>query len=117
MRSDRTLKRWFLHINKKFFYGELPTNVIVRWALPGEEKDIACTERLFKDAKHSYEILINREKATTNSIKLESLVHEMIHVATHYRDNHGPLFEDWRVKLGERGVFKKGALLRGITIF
>lgn len=116
MRSDRTLKRWYLLINKKFFYGELPTNVIVRWALPGEENDIACTER-FVGKKHPYEILLNREKNKTNSIKLGSLVHEMVHIATHYRDNHGPLFEEWRHKLGERGIFKKGALLKGITIF
>jgi hypothetical protein len=116
MRSDRTLKRWYLLINKKFFYGELPTNVILRWALPGEEKDIACTERLV-GKKHSYEILLNREKNKTNSIKLGSLIHEMVHVATHYRDNHGKLFEEWRAKLGERGIFKKGALLRNLTIF
>jgi len=116
MRSDRTLRRWYLLINKKFFYGELPTNVIVRWANPGEEKDIACTEKLV-GKKHSYEILLNREKCKTNSQKLESLLHEMIHVATHYRDDHGPLFEEWRKTLGERGAFKKGALLRGITLF
>jgi len=117
MRSDRTLKRWYLLINKKFFYGELPTNVIVRWALPGEEKDIACTERLVNSKRHSYEILLNREKNPTNSIKLTSLAHEMIHVATHYKDSHGPLFDGWRHRLGERGLFKKGALLKGITIF
>lgn len=116
MKSDRTLKRWYLIINKKFFYGELPTNVIVRWALSGEENDIACTERIV-GKKHSYEILLNRDKNKTNSIKLGTLVHEMIHVATHFKDSHGPLFEEWRAKLGERGVFKKGALLRGITLF
>jgi hypothetical protein len=116
MRSDRTLKSWYGRINKKFFYGELPANVIVRWSDPEEEKDIACTERLV-GKKHSYEILLNRENNKTNSIKLGSLVHEMVHVATHYRDDHGPLFEEWRKKLGDRGIFKKGALLRGITIF
>jgi hypothetical protein len=116
VKSDRTLKRWYQIINKRFFYGELPANVIVRWAVPGEENDIACTERLV-GKRHSYEILLNREKNKTNSIKLASLVHEMIHIATHYRDNHGKLFEEWRAKLGERGVFKKGALLRGITLF
>ncbi len=116
MQSNRTLKGWYNKINTRFFYDELPSNVIVRWALPGEEKDIACTERLV-DKRHSYEILLNREKNKTNSIKLSSLVHEMIHVATKYRDQHGPAFEEWRVRIGERGIFKKGALLKSITIF
>jgi len=116
MRSDPTLKRWYSTINKKFFYGELPSNVIVRWALPGEENDIACTERLYGD-KHSYEILLNREKNRTHSQKLNSLIHEMTHVATHYRDNHGPLFDEWHKKLTDRGAFKKGALLKGISLF
>jgi hypothetical protein len=116
MRSDRTLKTWYNRINKRFFYDELPANVIVRWAESGEEKDIACTERLV-GKKHSYEILLNRDKNPTPSIKLASLVHEMVHLATHYTDSHGPLFDEWRAKLGERGVFKKGALLKGITLF
>lgn len=116
MRSDRTLKRWYSTINKKFFYGELPSNVIVRWALPGEENDIACIERVL-DEKHSYVILLNREKNKTNSQKLNSLIHEMTHIATHYRDNHGPLFDEWHKKLTERGAFKKGALLKGISLF
>lgn len=117
MRSDRTLKKWYSLVNKKFFYGELPTNVIVRWAAPGEEKDIAsCSKRETGD-RHCYEILLNREKNKTRSQKLSTLVHEMIHVATHYRDDHGPLFAEWHAKLTERGVFKKGALLKGICLF
>jgi len=117
MRSDPVLKKWYSTINKRFFYGELPTNVIIRWALPGEENDIGCTERLLDDKRHSYCVLLNREKNPTHSIKLSTVLHEMIHIATHYRDNHGPIFEEWRVKLGERGAFKKGALLKGISLF
>lgn len=116
MRSDRTLKKWYSLINKKFFFGELPTNVIVRWAAPGEENDIACCEKK-REGRYSYEIRLNRDKNTTHSQKLSTLVHEMIHVATHYRDNHGPLFAEWHAKLTERGVFKKGALLKGICLF
>lgn len=116
MRSDATLKKWYSLINKKFFYGELPQNVIVRWAKDGEEPDMASANQA-DDHKHSYVIVMNREKITTQSVKLSSLLHEMIHVATGLRDNHGPLFEEWRVKLGERGAFKKGALLKGISLF
>jgi predicted metallopeptidase len=116
MRSDKTLRRWYLLINKKFFYGELPTNVTVRWALPGEEKDIACTDRK-RDGRYCYEILLNRDKNKANSQKLSSLAHEMVHIATHYKDNHGPLFSEWHDRLVERGLFKKGALLKGISLF
>lgn len=116
MPSDRTLKKWYTLINKKFFFGELPANVIVRWALSGEEKDIACCEKVSGD-RHCYEIRLNREKNATNSQKLSTLVHEMVHIATHYRDNHGPIFAEWHAKLTERGVFKKGALLKGICLF
>jgi hypothetical protein len=116
MRSDRTLKKWYAVINKRFFFDELPANVIVRWATPGEEKDVACTARATGE-KHSYEILLNREKNKANSQKLSSLVHEMIHIATQCRDSHGPLFAEWHLKLTERGIFKKGALLRGICLF
>lgn len=117
MRSDRTLKRWYRTINKKFFFDELPANVIVRWALSGEESDIASCTKHESGNRHSYEILLNREKNRTNSQKLSTLVHEMIHVATHYRDDHGPLFAEWHAKLTERGIFKKGALLKGICLF
>src|ERR1035437_6130593 len=115
-KSDKSLKRYYNIINKKFFYGELPTNVIVRWAELGEEKDIASTNPP-KKACHSYVILLNHDKVTTRSIKLSSLLHETIHVATQLNDNHGSAFSEWHVKLMERGAFKKGALIRGITLF
>lgn len=116
MRSDKTLKKWYSLINKKFFYGELPQNVVVRWSLPGEEKDVASLEKS-ADHRHSFILLLNKEKNPTLSIKLSSLLHEMIHVATGNRDDHGPLFEAWRVKLGSRGTFKKGALIKGTCLF
>jgi hypothetical protein len=45
------------------------------------------------------------------------LLHETIHVATQLNDNHGEAFSDWHMKLTERGAFKKGAMIRGITLF
>jgi hypothetical protein len=38
-------------------------------------------------------------------------------VATQLNDNHGSAFSEWHAKLMERGAFKKGALIRGITLF
>lgn len=114
--SNRALKAWYVRINKRFFYGELPSNVIVRWSETGEEKDIAGTGRA-QNKRYSFVIALNRQKITTRSIKLSTLLHEMIHVATKYRDEHGYAFEAWRVKLGERGAFLKGALIKGVTLF
>jgi hypothetical protein len=115
-KSDKSLKRYYEIINKKFYFGELPSNVIVRWAEPGEEPDIASTDWA-KNKRHSYVILLNREKVPTRSIKLSSLLHETIHVVTQKNDDHGEVFSEWHQKLMDRGAFKKGALIRGITLF
>ena len=115
-KSDKRLKRHYEVINKKFFFGELPSNVIVRWAEEGEESDIASTNQA-KSPRHSYVILLNRNKTPTRSIKLSTLLHETIHVVTAMSDDHGKLFSEWHTKLMERGAFKKGALIKGITLF
>jgi len=91
--SDASLKKWYRVINKKFFLGELPDNVIVRWARAGEESDVAsCSPIDNPDNKNVYLILLNRAKNPTASIKMSSLAHEMVHVATKYKDDHGPAF-------------------------
>ena len=115
-KSDKSLKRYYEIINKKFYFGELPKNVIVRWAEPGEEPDVASTNPP-KNERHSYVILLNHDKITTRSIKLSTLLHETIHVATQLNDDHGKAFSEWHTKLMERGAFKKGALIKGITLF
>jgi hypothetical protein len=115
-KSDKSLKRYYNIINKKFYFGELPSNVIVRWAEPGEEPDIASTSTPKKE-RHSYVILLNHDKITTRSIKLSTLLHETIHVVTQLNDEHGSVFSEWHQKLMDRGAFKKGALIRGITLF
>jgi hypothetical protein len=116
--SDASLKKWYRLINKKFFSQELPDNVIVRWARAGEESDVAsCSPVDNPDNKHKYLIILNKSKNPTASIKLSSLAHEMVHIATHCKDEHGDAFDDWHKKLTDRGLFKKGALLSNITLF
>lgn len=116
--SDRSLKKYYRDINHRFFNNELPDNVIVRWAKPGEEKDVAsCSPIGGDDGKHKYLILLNRKKCTTASIKLAALAHEMVHIATNYKDDHGDAFSEWHQKLTTRGLFKKGAVLPDITLF
>jgi hypothetical protein len=118
LHSDASLKKWYRTINKRFFNNELPDNVIVRWACAGEESDVAsCSPLDNPDNKHKYLILLNKSKNPTASIKLSSLAHEMVHIATNYQDEHGEAFDEWHKKLTDRGLFKKGALLSNITLF
>lgn len=117
MRSDRTLKSYYREINTVYFLNELPDNVCVRWAEDeDEEPDFASTD-FGHDGRNAFEIILNREKNEAASVRLQSLVHEMVHVATGLKDSHGPAFDRWHKILTERGLFKRGALLRNITLF
>lgn len=136
MRSDRTLLKWYRKINRRFFDGECSDRVCVRWASEDEEKEVKWEERYFGwadwvgegqksyDGCHDWEIILSRANLTkvnhvhaSMSSKLATLAHEMIHVATKNRDDHGPAFERWRVHISERGIFKKHALVKDLTIF
>lgn len=124
VRSDPTLKKWYKKINKRFFDNQLSNNVCIRWANEDdEEEEERCEEKYFgwadhsKDDRHDYVVVLSRIKITSLSLKLHVIAHEMCHVATDIRDNHGPAFEKWRQYISDRGIFKKGALAKGVTIF
>lgn len=123
MRSDPTLRKWYKTINRRFFENSLPDNVCVRWANPDEEKDARWEEKYFAEAReissayHCYEIVLSRPLNPRLSGKLSSLAHEMIHIKTSIRDDHGPAFEKWRRHISDRGIFKKHALVKNLTIF
>ena len=120
--SDPTLKRYYNRINKRFFLGELPNNVCVRW-LDSEEDDANLEDKLFgyadkaSDGYHKYQIVMSRTMCGPASSRMTTLIHEMIHVYTGMRDDHGPAFEKARQMLSDRGIYKKGAVIRGLTIF
>jgi hypothetical protein len=122
MRSDPTLKKHYNRINKKFFHGELPQNVCVRWLDPDEE-EIELEDKLFgyaglaKDGYHKYQIVLSKKLNGPASSRFTTLVHECIHVFLELRDDHGAAFERVRVLLSKRGIYKKNALIRGATIF
>ena len=114
-KSNRSLKRWYSIINRRFFNSQLPTNVIVRWSLPDEESDIAsCNHAL--DKRHAYVLLFNRAKIATRSQLLSALAHECIHCQTGMHDNHGPAFALIHTDLVNRGLYRKHALLHGDSI-
>jgi hypothetical protein len=121
MRSDPTLKRWYRVINKRFFDKQLTNNVCVRWANEAEIEKYE--ERFFgymntcDDGYHEWVIVLSESKCSAPSITLLTLAHEMCHIATKMKDDHGPAFEYWRQYIGDRGIFKKGALRKGLTIF
>jgi hypothetical protein len=121
MKSDPTLKRWYKFLNKKFFHNELTNNVCVRWSDEDDEEnfedkyfgiaDRAC------EGPHEYVIIMSRPLNSRSTVRMATLAHEMVHIATDLKDNHGPAFEAWRQTLADRGLFKKGAVRRGITLF
>jgi len=117
--SDPTLKKWYNEINRKFFKNKLPAEVLVRYAAPdGKAKKTIASADVSKDGVHKYEIRLNpRLKTMSLTLSLSALAHEMAHVATELKDDHGPAFDRWFKKLSNRGLFKKGALRKDITLF
>lgn len=126
MRSDRTLLRLYRLVNKKFFDNTLPHDTCVRYLSEREqekfeEKYFGWTSHLKdtnqEDGYHTYCIVISKSKNPGRTAIAATLVHEMVHVATEMRDDHGPAFEAWRQTIADRGIFKKGAVLKGLTLF
>jgi len=125
MRSDPVLKRWYKKINKRFFDNQLTNNVCVRWTNEEDdgEQGVNCEDKFFgwadkaNDNYHDYVIVLSRKMCKPISSRLLTLSHEMCHIASELKDAHGPVFEGWRQHIGDRGIFKKGALVRGLTIF
>ena len=114
-KSNPELKRWYRKINRLYFSGALPDNVVVHW--DSTEPDVACTEKLDKDDPTAYIITFNPKKNPTKSILLSSLLHEMVHVFLKFSDNHGPAFDKAHRMLVKKGAFRKGALIPNVTLF
>jgi len=121
MRSDPTLKKWYRIINRKFFSNQLTNNVCVRWANKEEaehfEEMYFGWTNVAVDGYHDWVIVLSAPKCESASVRLATLAHEMIHVATEMKDNHGPAFEQWRQQISDRGIYKKHALIKNLTIF
>jgi hypothetical protein len=124
MKSDPTLRKWFRIINKRFFGNEITDKVCVRWANEEDnDEEARCEEKymgwadLASDGYHEYVIVLSRVNKNSPSTKLMTLCHEMCHLATKLKDDHGPAFEAQRQLIADRGIFKKNALRKGLTIF
>lgn len=124
MRSDRTLLRWYKTINRRFFDSACPDRVLVRWADPDEGESRVWEKKYFAQASfseddeyHDYQIVMSKPLNEKWVVRFGTLVHEMCHLATGLRDDHGPAFERWRQYVSDRGIFKKNALRKGRTLF
>jgi SprT-like family len=124
VRSDPVLKKWYRLINKKFFDSQLTNNVCVRWTNEQEEEEEDNWEDKYfgaageaHDSRHKYEIVLSRIKNNSATQKLGTLAHEMCHIATELKDDHGPAFDRWRQHIDSRGIFKKHAVLKNLTLF
>jgi hypothetical protein len=125
VKSDRTLLKWYRLINKKFFDGACPDRVCVRWAEPDEDREPRWEKKYFGEASrsedaeghHDYQIVMSKPLNKQWIVRISTLVHEMIHLATDLKDDHGPAFEHWRQYVSDRGIFKKHALRKGSTLF
>lgn len=121
MQSDRTLRKWYLDFNKRFFGNLLPDNIGVRWA--GDTEADKRGEKDYEgwvdpgDARVRWVIVLARECRDDARKRFSTLAHEMIHVGTDCRDDHGPAFERWRQTISDRGFYKKNAVVKGITMF
>ena len=123
MKSDAVLRKYYRIINKKFFNDELPNNVCVRYVNEeDEDEESGCEKRYYgwcspAFSRHKFVIVISRVKNPGWPAKLSTLCHEMCHIFTGLKDDHGPSFEAARQMISDRGVFKKNAILRGLTLF
>lgn len=124
MQSNRALKKWYRGINKRFFNNELPDNVCVRWMDDSDlEEDEQCEENYNgfcfaeKQGRHCAVIVLNTELKKDKGRLLSVLAHEMVHVKLNFKDSHGPAFERERLKLSDKGFFRKSTVLEGLTLF
>jgi len=124
VKSDRTLLGWYTYINERFFHGACPDRVCVRWADPEETESRTWETKYFGEASeamddeyHDYQIVMSKPLNKQWIVRISTLVHEMIHLATDLKDDHGPAFEHWRQYVSDRGIFKKHALRKGSTLF
>jgi hypothetical protein len=122
MRSDPTLRRWFKRINRDYFDNQVADNTCVRYATD-DEVDKSENENCYgwcefaEDGRNRFVIVISKKHNGLLTGRLSTLAHEMIHAVLEIKDSHGPAFERWRERIAQRGIFRKSALVKGLTIF
>jgi len=94
--KDKALMRLYRRLNKKWFDGKLPNDVLVGWHYDGE--NYGCTGILVtknSDGTTTESLAIALDPTIMNHSKwlMLTLIHEMCHVATQdEKKSHGPKF-------------------------
>jgi hypothetical protein len=125
MRSDPVLRKWYKTINKKFFDNYLPANTCVRWSNEDDrDEDERCDDKyngwatvIDDEYKPRFLIVISNTLKKSMCTKLHTLLHEMCHLGTGLKDAHGPAFSSWHEHLVVKGAFKKGSVVKNLTLF
>lgn len=95
MRSDPTLKRIYNEFNAKWFNGELPKNIVVRWARNQAELHDECQSKQAAACADNETIVMDpkyRRFRWWAQLK-ETMLHEMCHVKHYHepvKDPHRP---------------------------
>lgn len=106
---DQYLMQRYKYLNKRYFSGRLPDDVLIGWDKSGEVKrDGSSVETIFtKRPKIAFDPYV---KPLHNYVEF-SLLHEMVHLfVTHYcpeRRNHGRNFQRHMLILAAAGAFEK----------
>lgn len=100
MLTNKDLKHWYKHYNKKFWQNRLP-DIPVRFANTGKN----WGQTHFEGHEPAY-IEISREAKKSRAVSLMTLLHEQVHVFLPDRIIHGPKFEAEMLRLAKAGAFK-----------
>lgn len=104
MESHWSLRRYYLHFNRKYFDGQLPLNVQVTWE-PNDSSSHACTHRQrWTDGSWTFHIKMDPALKGVLDFMLILLLHEMVHVKL-WDPKHGKKFQAEMHRLAEMGAF------------
>ena len=101
--SNRTLRRYFLSFNRRYFSGKLPLATTINWVKMVRDKDNIAS--CHSDPPR---IVVSSRLKTMRSVALMILLHEMAHLATdREKPMHGPRWHAEMMRLAKIGAFRK----------
>jgi hypothetical protein len=104
--SDPELASEYQSINLQYFEGRLPS-IVIRWEPRlAEIGPLIAEDFRLEGITNGRVILLNPAIEDNDELFRRTLVHEIVHVATHEQDKgHGPVFQSRLRRLSEQGAF------------
>src|SRR5450631_196954 len=99
--TNRSLKRWYGHYNRKYFQGRLP-DIAVRFAKISRVL-LGVSTRI---GDEWVVVEISKELKGWNRLTRCILLHEMAHVSLPIKIMHGPKFEKEMRRIAKAGAFR-----------